>query len=473
MDDPSFFPILDAGAPEGASRLQALSSRVAALEDRESSASRERTLRAFGEMLPPAEVVRRIVREVRERGDEAVAEFSEKLDGVRVPPAELRVPEGELDRALDRAPRRFLKAARRAAANIRAFQQRLLPEDVAPRRLGGLALGARWTPVERAACYVPGGQASYPSSVLMNAIPAQVAGVERVVLAMPPGREGAANPLTLAAAALIGCREVYRVGGAQAIAAFAFGTESIPKVDVIAGPGNLFVMLAKREVFGCVNVDLFAGPSEVLVVADGSADPAGAAADLLSQAEHDAMASAILVTPDREFARAVRSALLAMLDGHPRRAIAEESLRRYGLALVVRDLDEAARVAGAIAPEHLELLCRRPEALAAKVKHAGAIFLGEWAPESLGDYAAGPSHTLPTGGTARFMSGLSPLSFMKRTSLIGATRRGLSSLLPTIEALAEAEGLASHAESARVRSRAGRSSRQARAKGRDDASRRS
>ena len=287
----------------------------------------------------------------------------------------------------------------------------------------------------------------------MNAIPAQVAGVGRVVIAPPPGREGAGNPLTLAAAALIGCEEVYRVGGVQAIAALAFGTEAIPKVDTIVGPGNLFVMLAKREVFGRVNIDLFAGPSEILVVADAGADPAHAAADLMSQAEHDPMASAILVTTSRELALSVRAELLRMLDGHPRRDIALESLSRYGLALVVRDMEEGCRAASDVAAEHVELLCKNAAKWAKSVRNAGAVFIGPWAPESLGDYAAGPSHTLPTGGTARFMSGLSPLSFMKRTSLISATREGLEKELPVIEELARADGLPSHAESARRRFR--------------------
>jgi len=445
------FPIFEEGSAEGRERIARLAGRVGALEELESAAAREKTVAAFGEALPAVEVVRRIVRDVRERGDEAVAEYSRKLDGVALVPGELCVAEAELDGALERAPAGFLRAAKRAASNIRAYQKRLLPTDVKPRAKGGLKLGARWSPVERAACYVPGGIASYPSSVLMNAIPAQVAGVERLVLAMPPGPEGAGNPLTLAAAALVGCREVYRVGGAQAIAALAFGTETIPKVDTIVGPGNLFVMLAKREVFGAVNIDLFAGPSEILVLADDGAEAAYVAADLLSQAEHDPMASAVLVTTSRALAESVRAELIDMLEGHPRREVAEESLGRYGLALVVGDMNEACRVASDIAPEHCELLCRGAAKWAKSVRNAGAIFIGPFAPESLGDYAAGPSHTLPTGGTARFMSGLSPMSFMKRTSLIAATRDGLKKELSVIEELARADGLPSHAESARRR----------------------
>jgi histidinol dehydrogenase len=454
VGDDVIFPILDAGTPEGAERLARLSGRVAALEELASSAAREKTVAAFGEPLAARAVVSRMVAAVRERGDEAVAEFSEKLDGAKLTPPEFRVPAAELKKALAGAPSAFVEAAERAAGNIREFQKRLVPaqaELAAPEANDGLRLGARWTPVERAACYVPGGIASYPSSVLMNAIPAQVAGVDRLVLAMPPGKEGAGNPLTLAAAALIGCEEVYRVGGVQAVAALAFGTETIPKVDVIVGPGNLFVMLAKREVFGSVNIDMFAGPSEILVITDGTTNPDFAAADLLSQAEHDPMASAILVTSSREVAEAVRTALVAQLEKTPRREVAEESLKSYGLALVVKDIDAAARVASDIAPEHLEILAANAEELAAKIRNAGAIFLGPWAPECLGDYAAGPSHTLPTGGTARFMSGLSPMSFMKRTSLIEATEEGLKRELRVIDGLARADRLPAHGSSARRR----------------------
>ncbi len=396
-------------------------------------------------------VVSRIVKEVRERGDAAVAELTEKLDGVSLGPDEFRVPESELERALEEAPDGFLRAARSAARNIREFQRRLLPADLELRESRGLMLGARWTPVERAACYIPGGIASYPSSVLMNAIPAEVAGVTRIVLAMPPGKEGAGNPLTLAAAALIDCREIYRIGGAVAIAALAFGTESIPKVDCIVGPGNLFVMLAKREVVGSVSIDLFAGPSEILVIADETTDPEFAAADLMSQAEHDPMASAILVTPSRAKAEEVRAALMRQLEENARKEVASASLRRYGLALVVEDMDAACRAASDIAPEHLELLCENPESCVEKITNAGAIFIGPYAPECLGDYVAGPSHTLPTGGTARFMSGLSPTCFMKRTSLIGATREGLADALAAIDELAKADGLPAHSASAKKR----------------------
>jgi histidinol dehydrogenase len=451
MSSETIFPIYDAGSAEGRERLAGLSGRLAELDRLESSAARERTVSTFGEELTATEVVRRIVSDVRERGDAAVAEYCERLDGAALRPDEFRVPEKDVRAALEAAPSEFVVAARTAASNIRSYQKRLLPKPLKRKKAAGLELGARWTTVARAACYIPGGTASYPSSVLMNAIPAQVAGVERLVLAMPPGREGAGNPLTLAAAALIGCTEIYRLGGAQAIAALAFGTGVVPKVDVIVGPGNLFVMLAKREVFGNVNIDMFAGPSEILVVADESADPRLAAADLMSQAEHDQMASSILVTTARGVAEAVRAELIAMLDGHPRRAIAEESLRRYGLALLVEDMAAACRAASDIAPEHLELLCAEPQKWVKRVRNAGAIFIGPWAPESLGDYAAGPSHTLPTGGTARFMSGLSPLSFMKRTSLIGASKPGLRRLLGAIDQLAKADALPSHAESAKRR----------------------
>jgi histidinol dehydrogenase len=451
VTDDTLFPIYEAGAPEGAERLARLATRVAALEALESSAARERTVQTFGEPLSALDVVRRIVNDVQERGDAAVQEYSKKLDGVDMTPDQFRIPASEIEQAAAQADKEFTAAVRSAAINIRSYQKRLLPRDLKARKPGGLELGARWTPIERAACYVPGGTASYPSSVLMNAIPAQVAGVDRIVLAMPPGREGAGNTKTLAAAGLIGCTEIYRVGGVQALAALAFGTESIPKVDTIVGPGNLFVMLAKREVFGRVNIDMFAGPSEILVIADDSAEARLVAVDLMSQAEHDAMASAILVTPSRELAEAVRAEILSILETHPRAAIARESLSRYSLAIVVPDMDSACKAASDIAPEHLELMCEKARRWSKKIRNAGAMFLGSWAPEALGDYAAGPSHTLPTGGTARFMSGLSSLSFMKRTSLIGAKKEGLKKLLKTIDELARADGLPSHADSAKRR----------------------
>jgi histidinol dehydrogenase len=445
------FPIVSLDDPAGKERLARLTTRVADLEALESKAARERTIATFGEPLAAIDVVRRIITDVRDRGDAALIEYAKKLDGVEMSAAEIRVSKDEIDRAVESVPAAFASAVARAAQNIRSYQTRLLPQLVEMRGEAGLTLGARWNPVERAACYVPGGTASYPSSVLMNAIPAQVAGVEHIVLAMPPGKEGAGNPKTLAAAGLIGCTQIVRIGGVQAIAALAYGTDTIPKVDTIVGPGNLFVMLAKREVFGRVNIDMFAGPSEILVIADDATDPALAAMDLMSQAEHDQMASAILVSTSRELAGRVRDELLAILENHPRKAIAEESLLNYGLALVVPDLAAACRVADGIAPEHLELLCRDAQSWAEKIHNAGAVFMGPWAPESLGDYAAGPSHTLPTGGTARFMSGLSPLSFMKRTSLIGADASGLKGLLDVIDELARADGLPSHADSARRR----------------------
>ena len=451
MSEDTLFPIYDAGAPEGAERLARLATRVAALESLESSAARERTVQTFGEPLSAVEVVRRIVSDVAERGDEAVREYSAKLDGVEMTPEQFRIPVAEIDEAAAHADKDFARAVMRASTNIRSYQKRLLPRDLKPRKPGGLELGARWTPVERAACYVPGGTASYPSSVLMNAIPAQVAGVDRIVLAMPPGRIGAGNTKTLAAAGLIGCTEIYRIGGVQAIAALAFGTRTIPKVDTVVGPGNLFVMLAKREVFGRVNIDMFAGPSEILVIADDTAEARLVAMDLMSQAEHDAMASAILVTTSRDLAEAARAELLSILENHPRAAIARESLSRYSLAIIAPDMEAACKAASDIAPEHLELMCDKPKKWSRRIRNAGAMFLGPWAPEALGDYAAGPSHTLPTGGTARFMSGLSPLSFMKRTSTIGAKKEGLKKLLKTIDELAQADGLPSHADSAKRR----------------------
>ncbi|MEB3322469.1 MAG: histidinol dehydrogenase [Synechococcaceae cyanobacterium] len=395
------------------------------------------------------ERVAAILEEVRERGDEALMDLSERFDGVRPDP--LRVPEERLRRAWEECPPALRDALDLAHARILRFHRAQQPRDLALEGPFGERLGRRWRPVERAGLYVPGGRAAYPSTVLMNAVPAVVAGVERLVMVTPPGPTGEPNATVLAAAHRAGVREVYRVGGAQAVAALAFGTVSIPRVDVITGPGNLYVTLAKKAVYGRVGIDSLAGPSEVLVIADDSAEPGQVAADLMAQAEHDPLAAAILITTSERLAAAVPAAIGAQLRNHPRAAIVAEALRDWGLIVVCDDLAAAARLSDRFAPEHLELLVHDPEPLAERIRHAGAIFLGPWTPEAVGDYLAGPNHTLPTSGTARFAGALSVETFLRHTSLIGFNRRALEATAPAVIALAESEGLHSHAQSVRVR----------------------
>jgi len=343
-----------------------------------------------------------------------------------------------------------LAALRFAATRIDDYHRRQMPADLDYRDAAGVRLGARWRPVVAVGLYVPGGTAAYPSSVLMNALPARVAGVERVVMVVP-APDGVLNPLVLAAAEIAGVHEVYRVGGAQAIAALAFGTATLSPVDKIVGPGNAYVAAAKRQVFGTVGIDLVAGPSEVLVVADRANDPAWIAADLLAQAEHDAAAQAILIADDEAFADAVVRAVETQLQSLPRGAIARASWDAHGAVILVDDLGATPALIDRIAPEHLELAVERPDELAAKVRHAGAIFLGRWTPEAIGDYVAGPNHVLPTARSARFASGLGVLDFLKRTSLIGCDAGALAAIGPAAVTLADAEGLHAHARSVRLR----------------------
>jgi len=445
--------VMRAGSAGARARLAKLAGRLAELERSAGKAARRKTGAVFGRPLPPAEAVRKIVADIRRGGDQALFRYTRLFDGVRLTAQSVRIPERELRAAHRAAPRKFLAAVRLAVKNIRAYQKRLLPRMLELERRHGLTTGTLWRPVGSAGCYIPGGTASYPSSVAMNVVPAQVAGVKRIVLAVPPGGQGGGNALTRAAAREGGANEVYRIGGAQAIAALAYGTRSVPRVDKIVGPGNVFVMLAKREVYGAADIDGLFGPSEVLVIADRSAEPELVAADMLAQAEHDPLASAVLVTDSAVLARAARAALLRRLKDSPRRKIAEEALERYGLILVTKSLREATEVASAIAPEHLELMTREPLKLLPLITSAGAVFLGANAPEALGDYVAGPSHTLPTGGTARYASGLSALSFLKRTSLVGASAAALKRLAPAVLELAAADGLPAHAESVKARTK--------------------
>ena len=400
-----------------------------------------------------AATVAGIVADVRANGDAALIAACERFDRVRLTPETLAVPADDLAAALSALAPEVRSALEMAAARIRDFHIRQLPEDLRFDDHAGVTLGYRWTPLASVGVYVPGGTAAYPSSVLMNVVPARVAGVERVVMTTP-APDGRLDPLVLAAARLAGVDAVYRVGGAQAVAALAFGTATIASVNKIVGPGNAYVAEAKRQVFGTVGIDLIAGPSEILVLADGGNDPAWIAADLLAQAEHDASAQAILVTDDPAFADAALAAVDRHLKALPRADIADASWRDFGAVIIVPALADAVALIDRIAPEHLALAIENPEEIALRVRNAGAIFLGRHTPEALGDYVAGPNHVLPTGGSARFSSGLGVLDFIKRTSLIGCDASGLRTLGPAAITLAEAEGLHAHALSVAIRLRA-------------------
>ncbi len=394
--------------------------------------------------------VAEIIADVRTRGDAAVIELTEKFDRVTLGPATLRISDAEIDEAVRRVAQPELDALNHAAARISAYHARQRPDDAQWTDEAGATLGWRWTPVAAAGLYVPGGLASYPSSVLMNAIPAKVAGVPRLAMVVPTP-DGVLNPLVLAAARLSGVDEIYRIGGAQAVAALAYGTESIAPVDKITGPGNAYVAAAKRRVFGKVGIDMIAGPSEILVIADADNNPDWIALDLLSQAEHDESAQSILITTDAGFGQRVAQAVEKRLETLERRAIAGASWRDFGAVITVPDLATAAALSDQIAPEHLELCVADPDALSAQITHAGAIFLGQWTPEAIGDYVGGPNHVLPTARSARFSSGLSVLDFMKRTTLAKMTPAALNMIGPAAETLARSESLEAHGLSVRAR----------------------
>jgi histidinol dehydrogenase len=396
------------------------------------------------------DVVAAIIDDVEKRGDAALVDCTKRFDRLDLTADRLRLSAHEIDAAADAAAPETVAALRLAAERIESFHRKQIPQDLDYIDSAGVRLGMLWRPLASAGLYVPGGTAAYPSSVLMNAIPAKVAGVERLVMTVPTP-DGVLNPLVMAAARLVGVDEVYRVGGAQAVAALAYGTATIAPVDKIVGPGNAYVAAAKRRVFGQVGIDMIAGPSEILVVADNKNDPAWIAADLLSQAEHDKSAQAILVTDDAVFAAAVERAVRGHLAQLPRTAIARESWDTNGAILIVGDWDEAVALIDRIAPEHLELAVDDADALARRVHHAGAIFLGRYAPEAIGDYIAGPNHVLPTARSARFASGLSVFDFLKRTTLVGCDAAGLQALAPAAIRLAQAEGLDAHALSLSIR----------------------
>ncbi|TJZ83697.1 histidinol dehydrogenase [Paracoccus hibiscisoli] len=396
------------------------------------------------------DAVTAIIRDVRDRGDAALCDLTARFDRLQLTPATLRFSPEEIAEQVARVTPEDRAALALAAERIRAYHARQMPEDASWTDPEGATLGWRWSAVSAAGLYVPGGQAAYPSSVLMNAIPARVAGVERLVICVPTP-DGVINPLVLLAAQLSGVDEIYRIGGAQAVAALAYGTDTIAPVDKITGPGNAYVAAAKRQVFGRVGIDMIAGPSEVLVIADGDQNPDWLAWDLLAQAEHDADAQSILITTDPTMAQAVAAAVERIIPTLDRAAIAGASWRDYGTVIVVDDLDRAAALSNRIAPEHLELCVADPDALAAKCIHAGAIFLGAHTPEAVGDYVSGPNHVLPTARSARFSSGLSVMDFLKRTTMARLTPGALAAIGPAAVRLAASEGLQAHGASVQAR----------------------
>ena len=394
--------------------------------------------------------VKEIVADVRARGDAAVCAYTERFDRLSLTSATLEVTAAEIDAAMAAVDPQSLADLQLAAERIAAFHRKQKTETWLSTDEADVMVGQMVRPLDRVGIYVPGGKAAYPSSVLMNAVPAKVAGVGEVIMVVPmPG--GEANPFVLAAARLAGVDRIFKVGGAQAVAALAYGTATIPRVDKITGPGNIYVATAKRLVFGAVDIDMIAGPSEILVINDGSGDPAHIAADLLSQAEHDELASSILITTDEAFGRRVEAALADQLSRLRRVEIARQSLAAYGAIIVARDLDEATAFSNRLAPEHLELAVADPFGLLPQIRHAGAIFLGHYTPEAAGDYLAGPNHTLPTGGTARFFSPLALDDFVKKSSLVSFSKAGLQRLGPAVVRIAELEGLEAHARSVAIR----------------------
>ncbi len=396
-----------------------------------------------------ADAVSGILSAVKQEGDKALYSFSEKFDKVKL--TSLRVSEKEMEEGLKQVESAFIQILEKSAKNIREFHEKQIREGFEIKREKGVILGQKITPIEKVGLYVPGGTAAYPSTVLMDAIPAKIAGCDKVVMVTPPNKEGTISPVILAAAKVAGVDEIYKVGGAQAIAALAYGTESVPKVDKIVGPGNAFVAEAKKQVFGAVSIDMIAGPSEILVLADGKNEAKHLAADLLSQAEHDKNASAVMITDNKEFALNVRDEIENLLSGMDREEIARASIENNGKIILVEDLEEGIKVANEIAPEHLELCVEEPFRYLEKVKHAGSVFLGRNCPEAIGDYYAGMNHTLPTCGTARFSSPLSVDDFVKKTQYAYYTREALADVAQDVACFARKEGLTGHAKSAIIR----------------------
>ncbi len=394
--------------------------------------------------------VENIIEDVRTKGDAAIIAYTEKFDRLKITAGKMKITPAEISKARKSCDKEVIRALEHAAERIRNYHQKQLPKDVQYKDSDGITLGWRWNAIDAVGLYVPGGTAAYPSSVLMNAIPAQVAGVKRLAMVVPMP-DGNINPAVLAAADIAGITEIYPIGGAQAIAALAYGTKKIAAVDKIVGPGNIYVAEAKRQVFGQVGIDMIAGPSEILVVADNKNKPEWIAADLLSQAEHDKLAQAILITDDEIFAKRVENAVEQLLKKLKRKTIAKAAWKNYGAIIIVRELGNAFELINRIAPEHLELAVEKPEELMKNIRHAGAIFLGRHTPEAIGDYIAGPSHVLPTSHTARFSSGLSVFDFIKRTSIMGCNEKSILAIGEDAALLAETEGLTAHQLSIKLR----------------------
>jgi histidinol dehydrogenase len=443
-------PRIDCAGADAHAAIRELRRQLSPKGDVVSPQGRARTVAAFGEPLSPQQVVERICADVRRRGLEAVLDYTARIDGVTLDPASVRVAPEEMEAAFRDADPAYLRTLRRIRANIQAFQSGILNRDAVFRRGPGYELALRYRPLRRIGVCIPGGAAAYPSSLLMTVVPAQAAGVPEIAVVVPPTPFGGYNVDLLAACHVLGVTEVYRVGGAQAVAALAYGVEGIDPVDKIVGPGNLFVALAKRLVYGEVDIDSIAGPSEVVVIADATADPRYVASDLISQAEHSPGAS-VLVTWDAALIDRVAEATAEQLARLSRGDLARDSLERFGALILVRDEDEAVTLTNLIAPEHLHVSTADPDRLAERLTNAGAIFLGHYTPVAVGDYAAGPSHVLPTGGTARWASGLSSNDFLKRTSMIRVDRDGLAALAPDVRLLADKEGLTAHRYSVDVR----------------------
>jgi histidinol dehydrogenase len=438
------------GSDDAATQLANLRVQLSAQGNVVSARGRELTERVFGEALPPARVVERICNDVRARGVEAVFHYTEQFDRIRLNADTLRVTRSEMALAHASADPAFLETVRRVRANVLSFQLGLLHRDAVLTVSGRHELQMRYRPVRRVGIMVPGGAAAYPSTLLMTVCPAQAASVREVAIALPPTANGAYNTDLLAVCHELGVEEVYRIGGAQAVAALAYGVEGVPAVDMIVGPGNLFVALAKRHVYGHVSIDCLAGPSEIVVLADATAPPHFVAADLLAQAEH-APGASILMTCHAPLLDRVQAALEKQLDGLARGQLARESLEQFGAFVLTRNEDEAVELVNRLAPEHLHIATEDPARLSERIDNAGGIFLGNWTPVALGDYAAGPSHVLPTGGTARFTSGLSANDFQRRTSIVAFTREGLRQMADDVRRLAHREGLTAHAASVDVR----------------------
>lgn len=441
---------IDAGRDDVQARLAELRERLSPRGNVVSEEGRRRTIEVFGEPLSPAEVVERVCRDVRERGLTAVLDYSTRVDKAQLTAETIRVPQADLQQAHAGADREFLATIRRIRENILKFQQAILHRDVRVEVGSQSYLAQRYLPLTRVGICVPGGAASYPSTVLMTAVPAQAAGVREIAVISPPTKFGAYSPDLLATCHELGIREVYRLGGAQGVAALAYGVEGVPRVDKIVGPGNLFVALAKRFVYGEVDIDSIAGPSEVVVIADESTNAAFAAADMIAQAEHSPGAS-VLITWNRALWQTMSSELERQLAQLERGDLARASLESFGALILVKDVDEACTIADAIAPEHLHIATKNAEALLPKIPHAGAVFLGPHSPVAVGDYVAGPSHVLPTGGTARFASGLSANDFLRSNSVICYSREQLAKAAPEVARMADTEGLTAHRASIEIR----------------------